>query len=65
MKAKYLKGMAKLVIESYSGEIPDSAKELKKLPGVGMKMATLIMDSAWHKPEGVCVDTHVHRICNR
>ena len=28
-------------------------------------MVTLVMDSAWGKPEGICVDTHVHRICNR
>lgn len=35
------------------------------LPGVGPKMAHLIMDFAWGKVSGIAVDTHVHRIVHR
>ncbi|PIK45854.1 putative endonuclease III-like protein 1 [Apostichopus japonicus] len=36
-----------------------------KLPGVGPKMAHIVMDVAWGELTGIGVDTHVHRICNR
>ncbi|CAM9235548.1 unnamed protein product, partial [Hapterophycus canaliculatus] len=45
--------------------IPDTVEGLLDLPGVGPKMAYLVMDVAWGKNEGICVDTHVHRISNR
>lgn len=35
------------------------------LPGIGPKMAHLIMDFAWGEVSGISVDTHVHRITHR
>ena len=35
------------------------------LPGVGPKMAHLVMDIAWGSVTGIAVDTHVHRITHR
>ena len=35
------------------------------MPGVGPKMAHLVMDLAWGSVTGIAVDTHVHRISNR
>lgn len=35
------------------------------LPGIGPKMAHLIMDFAWGEVSGIAVDTHVHRISHR
>lgn len=35
------------------------------LPGIGPKMAHLIMDFAWDEVSGIAVDTHVHRITHR
>jgi endonuclease-3 len=63
-KAGYLKKCA-AVLKEAGGDIPGSAKELKKLPGVGPKIAYLVSSVAWGKVEGICVDTHVHRIANR
>ncbi|WP_457613168.1 DUF123 domain-containing protein [Methanocaldococcus sp.] len=63
-KAKNLKKMAKVLKEEYGGEVPDSLEELLKLPGVGRKTANLVLTLAFDK-DGICVDTHVHRICNR
>ncbi|KAH9301843.1 hypothetical protein KI387_013426, partial [Taxus chinensis] len=64
-KAGYLKKVAMLCQEKYNGDIPKSLKELLSLPGIGPKMAHLIMNVGWEDVQGICVDTHVHRICNR
>ena len=34
---------------------------LQELPGVGPKVATLVMGIAWGAAAGICVDTHVRR----
>ncbi|KAG2456194.1 NTH protein, partial [Polypterus senegalus] len=64
-KVKYIKQTTELIVRQYGGDIPDSVAELVKLPGIGPKMAHLIMDIAWNKVSGIGVDTHVHRIANR
>jgi len=64
-KAGYLRGAAAAVAERHGGDVPATAKELMALPGVGPKVAFLVLSAAWGKHEGVCVDTHVHRISNR
>ncbi|CAB4401543.1 unnamed protein product [Rhizophagus irregularis] len=64
-KATYLKQSAKICKEEYGGDIPNTVEGLKKLPGVGPKMAYLCMQVAWKQNEGIGVDVHVHRITNR
>jgi len=64
-KAAYLKKVAILCKEQYNGDIPKNLKDLLSLPGIGPKMAHLIMNVGWEDVQGICVDTHVHRICNR
>jgi len=63
-KAKQLKEIAKILVEKYGGKVPDDLEELLKLPGVGRKTANLVITEAYGK-DGICVDTHVHRISNR
>lgn len=64
-KAKHLKQTAKILLEKYDGDIPDSVEGLCSLPGVGPKMAYLAMSCGWGRTVGIGVDTHVHRISNR
>lgn len=64
-KAKHLKQTAKVLLEKYDGDIPDSVEGLCSLPGVGPKMAYLAMSCGWGHTVGIGVDTHVHRISNR
>jgi endonuclease-3 len=45
--------------------VPDNLEDLVALPGVGNKMAHLLLQEAFNKVEGISVDTHVHRIANR
>ncbi len=63
-KAKTLKKLAKVLIENYGGKIPAKMEELLKLPGVGRKVANLVLTLGFGK-KGLAVDTHVHRIANR
>ena len=63
-KAKNLKKIAKILIEKYNWKVPDNLEELLKLPGVGRKTANLVL-TLWFWKNWICVDTHVHRICNR
>uniref|UniRef100_A0A7C9CGL5 Endonuclease III homolog n=1 Tax=Opuntia streptacantha TaxID=393608 RepID=A0A7C9CGL5_OPUST len=64
-KASNLKKIVRILIAKYDGDIPSSLEELLQLPGIGPKMAHLVMNVAWNDVQGICVDTHVHRICNR
>jgi endonuclease-3 len=63
-KTKYIKAAAVILRDKYNADIPSTAEELMKLPGVGPKMAYLCMSAAWGKHEGIGVDVHVHRITN-
>ena len=62
-KAKYALKTANILLEKYNGEVPDNFEELIELPGVGRKVANLIIGEL-HDKDGICVDTHVHRISN-
>ena len=41
-KAKNLKKLAEVLVKDYHGKVPDSLKELLKLPGVGRKVANIV-----------------------
>jgi endonuclease-3 len=63
-KALRLREIATILMEKYSGAVPATLDELLALPGVGRKTANLVLIEAFDK-DGICVDTHVHRINNR
>jgi endonuclease III len=62
-KAKNVQAAARTLVEDFGGVVPKTIDELVELPGVGRKTANLVLTEAFHKP-AICVDTHVHRICN-
>lgn len=64
VKAKNLIGTAKLLVEKYGGEVPQTMDELTELPGVGRKTANVVLSNAFGIP-GFAVDTHVFRVSNR
>ncbi|HET9055432.1 MAG TPA: endonuclease III [Chitinophagaceae bacterium] len=63
-KTKHLIGMAKMLIEKFSGKIPLSVDELIQLPGVGRKTANVITSVIDQQPN-MAVDTHVFRVSKR
>ena len=63
-KARHLKALPDVLDAKFGGSVPDTVEALCELPGVGRKTANLVVVLGFNKP-GVCVDVHVHRICNR
>lgn len=63
-KARSLIQICLLLLEQHGGAVPADLETLLRLPGVGRKTANLVLTAGFGLP-GICVDTHVHRICNR
>ena len=64
MKASSIKDASRMLIKDYAAELPRDMDELLKLPGVGRKIANLILGDVYGLPSVVC-DTHCMRICGR
>jgi len=64
-KAKSIHNAAKMLIETFSGKVPQTMEELVQLPGVARKTANIVLSSAFGLNEGIAVDTHVNRLANR
>jgi endonuclease III len=65
VKAKNILTAVKAMDEKFHNDLPKHIEDLLAFPGVGPKIAYLTFTIAWNKTEGICVDTHVHRITNR
>lgn len=63
-KARNIIEICKSLKDHYNSIVPDSIDELLKLKGVGRKTANLVVTVGYDR-DGICVDTHVHRISNR
>ncbi len=64
VKAQRIKNLSKEIANKYNGRVPDTIDGLLLLKGIGRKTANLVVTLGYNK-EGICVDTHVHRITNR
>lgn len=64
-KAKHIIAAAKMVSEKFGGQVPRTAEELQKLPGVGYKTAHVILGELYDSWEGIPTDTHVKRFAHR
>ena len=64
-KARRIKEICKRLIEEYKGRVPDTAEELMKFKGVGLKTAAITMVYGHKKINYIPVDVHVHVIANR
>src|SRR5205085_12189093 len=64
-KTKSIRGDMRAIAEEHGGKVPDTMEELNALPGVGRKTASVVLGNAFHKNEGIVVDTHVIRLSQR
>ena len=64
MKAKEIKAACRMLIDEFGAAVPDSMEELLRLPGVGRKIANLLLGDLYKMP-AVVADTHCIRICGR
>lgn len=63
-KAKSLKDSMTMLVEDFGGVLPDDMDTLLSFPGVGRKIANLLLGDIYHKG-GIVADTHCIRICGR
>ncbi len=63
-KAKLLPKLARMLLERWGGRVPRTMAELLELPGVGRKVASIVLSQAFGLP-AIAVDTHVQRVSNR
>ena len=64
VKAQNTKDACAMLVNEYGGVLPDTMEELLKFPGVGRKVANLLLGDLYHKG-GIVADTHCIRICGR
>lgn len=64
-KARYLKGIGKMLVERFGDEVPVAFEDLVALPGISKKSACIIGAKAFGRMYGVAVDTHVARVAPR
>ena len=64
VKAQNTKDACILLTTEFNGRIPDTMEELLRFPGVGRKVANLLLGDIYKKG-GVVADTHCMRICGR
>ncbi|OGZ20316.1 MAG: hypothetical protein A2494_00090 [Candidatus Lloydbacteria bacterium RIFOXYC12_FULL_46_25] len=61
-KTKNILAAAKMVQETFHGELPRTMQEMLTIPGVARKTANVVLGNAYGVVEGIAVDTHVKRL---
>ena len=64
MKARSIIDASEMLVRDFGGALPDTMDALLTLPGVGRKIANMLLGDIYGKPAVVC-DTHCMRICAR
>ena len=60
-KAADIKEACRMLCDEYGGVLPDKMEELLRLPGVGRKVANLLLGDIYGLP-GIVADTHCIRL---
>ncbi len=63
-KARNIIRLSRILVDEYSGAVPRRREALEKLPGVGRKTASVVLNVAFGEPT-IAVDTHIFRVGNR
>lgn len=63
-KAANIKDACAMLVDEYDGTLPADMDELLKFPGVGRKIANLLLGDIYKLP-AIVADTHCIRICGR
>lgn len=64
-KARHVQSACRALLEHHGGQVPDSMDALVRLDGVGRKTANVVLGNAFHRADGIVVDTHVARLAGR
>lgn len=63
-KAESIKAECRILVDQYGGIVPNDEEALLAMPGVGRKIANLLLGDIYRRP-GIVADTHCIRICGR
>ena len=63
-KAESIKAACAKLCDEYGGVLPPDMEKLLEFPGVGRKIANLLLGDIYHLP-AIVADTHCIRICGR
>ena len=63
-KGENIKDASRMLLDEFGGVLPDNMDDLLRFPGVGRKIANLLLGDIFGKEAIVC-DTHCIRICGR
>ncbi len=63
-KAKNIKAACEKIVSQYNSKVPDNMEDLLSLPGVGRKIANLMLGDVFGKP-AIVTDTHCIRLAAR
>lgn len=63
-KARQIKEMSRVLVEQYGGRVPKDKALLLSLPGVGEKIANLMLGDVFGDPQ-IVADTHCIRLAGR
>jgi len=64
-KARSIRGLCRVLLDEFGGEVPGTIAELTRLPGVARKTANVVLSNGFGIDEGIAVDTHVLRLSFR
>lgn len=65
MKAKAIQVTCKTLLDEFDGQVPRTMDGMLKLRGVGRKIASVVLSTAFGLNEGIPVDTHVIRVSQK
>ena len=64
-KTKSVLAAARVIRDTFGGELPRTMEEMLTIPGVARKTANVVLGNAYGIVEGIAVDTHVKRFAIR
>ncbi|MEQ1849262.1 MAG: endonuclease III [Candidatus Peribacteraceae bacterium] len=65
VKARAIQETCATLLRDFHGEVPRTMEEMITLRGVGRKIASVVLSTAFGIVEGIPVDTHVTRLAHR
>ncbi len=65
MKALAIQQSCRLILEKFHGKVPKTMKEIIELRGVGRKIGSVVLATAFDVIEGIPIDTHCMRVAPR
>jgi endonuclease-3 len=63
-KTRSIRGAGQMLVEKFTGKVPENLDDLMSLPGVGRKTGNAVLANAFGQP-AIVVDTHVWRLSQR